>query len=73
MIQDSDMMLVLGCLFLALAVPSLIAAYVDWRRPVVACVLILGGLVMLWDATQNSGRSLSDAPDALFTLIARIY
>ena len=73
MAVDHDLVLVTGLLLLALALPSLLAALVDERPPVVAGGLLLcGSGLSAWSLlTDDRPFHPADLPDAIFSVIGR--
>ena len=72
-VMDTDLMLVLGIVICALAIPSLFSAWVDGRVPRVASIMILiGGVLAVVALTRHgSGYTFSDMPDVFFGVIGR--
>ncbi|ANP36332.1 MULTISPECIES: hypothetical protein [Rhodobacterales] len=73
--MNSDLFLVLGLLLAWLAIPSMLSAYSDKRRPQVSVFLLLGsaGLIAYAFLTQPGGYRLRDVPDAFFNVIGQVF
>ena len=71
--MDTDLLLVIGILLSALAIPSLLAAYSESRPPRAGAVIILiGGILIVVALTQNPvGYSFGELPDVFLRVIAR--
>ena len=71
--MDTDLLLVIGILVLALSVPSLLSAYVEGRVPRAGSILVLiGGVLVVVALTQHGrGYSFAELPDVVFRVIGR--
>ncbi|QFU09810.1 hypothetical protein PARPLA_00627 [Rhodobacteraceae bacterium THAF1] len=69
-----DSAIVISVVFLALAVPSIFAAWVDRRIPKIGLVLIVvGGLMTFWTLNTYPGDYVwEDVPMAFIEVIASI-
>ncbi|MGR3541480.1 MAG: hypothetical protein ACU0BS_08640 [Hasllibacter sp.] len=67
-----DLFLVIGCLILVLAVPSVVSAWSQGRVPAVPSVLVMagGGLVIFALTQAPSGYRLQDIPEAFVNVAA---
>ncbi|MEQ5869759.1 hypothetical protein J4E08_07580 [Sagittula sp. NFXS13] len=71
--MDADTTLVVGALFVALAVPALIAAWADQHKPVVGTLLLFGGCAMIAFAWRMAGGySPAALPDVLYRVIGNM-
>ena len=71
--MDTDLFLVIGIVVCALAIPSLLSAWVEGRVPRAGSVMVLiGGVLILTALTQHPlGYSFSEIPDVFFSVIGR--
>ncbi|SLN37020.1 hypothetical protein PSA7680_01798 [Pseudoruegeria aquimaris] len=71
---DPDLLLVIGVVLLALALPSAINAYSEARAPRLSAVLVLAsGVAILYAVSlQPEGYGLRDVPLSFVTVIGRI-
>ena len=71
--MDTDLFLVIGIVVCALAIPSLLSAWVEGRVPRAGSVMVLiGGVLIVTALTQHSrGYSFSEMPDLFFSVIGR--
>ena len=71
--MDTDLILVVGLVLCALAVPSLMSAYAESRTPRSgAIVVLIGGVLIVVALTQNPrGYTFAGIPDVVFTVIGR--
>ena len=71
--MDSDLFLVIGIVIFALAIPSLLSAWVDGRVPRAGSIIVLIASVLVVTAlTQNaSGYTFAEIPDVFFRVIGR--
>lgn len=69
--MDSDLVLVLGIVFAALSVPSILGALADGRPPRLAALMLLFGAALVVVAIQRNpvGYTISDIPDAFVRVI----
>lgn len=72
--MDTDLILVIGLLATALAIPSLLAAYSESRAPRAGAILVLiGGVLLAVALTQKpSGYSFDEIPDVIMKVLARV-
>ena len=72
--MDSDLLLVIGLVLAALAIPSIVSAFADGRRPRVAAVTVVAGAIMVLAAiaTYPGGYRLQDIPLAITRVVARV-
>ncbi|MGR3758205.1 MAG: hypothetical protein ACU0AT_13365 [Tranquillimonas sp.] len=68
---DTDIWLVLGLAWLALALPAAVSAYSDGRPPRLAALLTLAGAVLVVFALSRipGGGGVSDIPHAVVRVI----
>ena len=71
--MDTDLFLVIGIVVCALAIPSLLSAWVEGRVPRAGSVMVLiGGVLIVTALTQHPrGYSFSEIPDVFFSVIGR--
>jgi hypothetical protein len=71
--MDNDLILVIGIVIGALAIPSLIGAFSESRPPRAAAILFLiGGTLIVTALTRNAvGYAVSDIPDLFVRVIGR--
>ena len=71
--MDTDLVLVIGIVLCALAIPSLLSAYTEGRAPRAGAVLVLiGGVLIVVALSQHPrGYSFAEIPDLFFRVIGR--
>ena len=71
--MDTDLFLVVGITICALAIPSLLSAWVEGRVPRAGSIMVLIGGVLLVTALSNHGRgySFAEIPSVFFSVIGR--
>ena len=71
--MDTDLVLVIGIVLCALAIPSLLSAYAEGRAPRAGAVLVLiGGVLIVVALSQHPrGYSFAEIPDLFFRVIGR--
>ena len=71
--MDTDLFLVIGIVVCALAIPSLLSAWVEGRMPRAGSVMVLigGGLIVTALTKHPRGYSFSEMPDLFFSVIGR--
>ena len=71
--MDTDLFLVVGVIICALAIPSLLSAWVEGRVPRLGSFMVLiGGVLLVTALTRNTGGySFSDIPDVFLTVVGR--
>lgn len=71
--MDTDLALVIGIVFAALSVPSILSALSDKRAPRASAitVLIAGGLIVFAVMGKPGGYRLEQLPDVFVNVIAR--
>jgi hypothetical protein len=71
--MDNDLILVIGIIVGALAIPSLIGAFSESRPPRAAAILFLiGGTLIVVALTRNTaGYAFGDIPDLFVRVIGR--
>ncbi|WP_226782045.1 hypothetical protein [Oceaniglobus trochenteri] len=72
--MDPDIAIVLGVIFLALAVPSLLSSFSESRPPRAAMVLIvLAGGAIYWAITKRpGGYTLDEIPGAFVHVVGMV-
>ncbi|AZL59010.1 hypothetical protein EI545_09265 [Tabrizicola piscis] len=72
--MDTDLVLTVGLVLLALSLPSLLSAWVEQRVPRVGSVMVIGGIGMIVTALmyRPGGYAFSDVPDVVLGVIARL-
>jgi len=70
---DTDLILVIGILLAALAIPSLLAAFSESRPPRAgAIMLLIGGVMIVVALSQKTGGyTFGEIPDLFITVIGR--
>ena len=71
--MDTDLFLVVGIVICALAIPTLLSAWVEGRVPRAGSIMVLiGGVLIVTALTQNGrGYSFVEMPDLFFSVIGR--
>ena len=71
--MDTDLILTVGIVLLALTIPSLLNAFSQSRAPRGAAILLLvSGVLIITALTQNpSGYTFAEIPDAIMRVIRR--
>jgi hypothetical protein len=71
--MDTDLILVIGILLSALAIPSLLSAYSETRVPRTGAIMILvGGVLVMVALTQRpTGYRIDDIPSVFVSVLAR--
>jgi formate-dependent nitrite reductase membrane component NrfD len=72
-VMDTDLFLVIGILAFALAIPSLLTAWVEGRVPRAGSVMVLigGVLVVLALSRHTGGYDFAEIPDVFMRVIGR--
>ena len=71
--MDPDLLLVVGIILGVLAVPSILSAFSEGRAPRAASIIVLiaGVLVVVALQTKGGGYTVTDIPQAFYTVIGR--
>lgn len=71
--MDTDLILVVGILAIALAVPTLLSAWVDGSVPRAGAIVVMIGSVLIVVALNSHGRgySFSEMPDVFMRVFNR--
>lgn len=71
--MDTDLFLVLGIVVCALAIPSLLSAWVEGRVPRAGSIMLLiGGVLVVVALSQRArGYTFAEIPDVFFSVIGR--
>jgi formate-dependent nitrite reductase membrane component NrfD len=71
--MDTDLFLVVGIVIFALAIPSLLSAWVEGRVPRAGSIMVLiGGVLVVTALTQHArGYTFAEIPDVFFSVIGR--
>ena len=71
--MDTDLFLVIGITVLALAIPSLLQAWVDGRVPRAGSIMVLvGGVLVVVALTQKGGGyTFSQIPNVFLSVVGR--
>ncbi len=71
--MDTDLFMVIGIVVFALAIPSLLSAWVEGRVPRAGSIMVLiGGVLIVTALTQRaSGYSFAEIPDVFIRVIGR--
>ena len=72
--MDTDLMLTLGILLLALTIPALLSAWVEGRVPRVGALVMLASTAMIVGAmtTRPSGYTFAEIPGVILNVAARL-
>ncbi|TAG26246.1 MAG: hypothetical protein EAZ40_04730 [Rhodobacterales bacterium] len=72
--MDTDLVLTVGIVLLALTVPSLLSAWVEQRVPRVAAVMAIASMGMIVGAlmTRPGGYAFSEVPSVMLGVFARL-
>jgi formate-dependent nitrite reductase membrane component NrfD len=70
---DNDLILVIGIILGALAIPSLLASFAESRPPRTGAILVLisGVLIAVALTRQTTGYSFAELPDVFLRVIGR--
>ena len=70
---DNDLLLVIGILMAALAIPSLLSAFAESRPPRAGAILVLiaGVLIAVALSRHSAGYSFAEIPDVFIRVIGR--
>jgi hypothetical protein len=71
--MDTDLMLVVGVLASAMAIPSMLSAFSESRAPRGGAILLLiGGTLLVAALTQKpSGYTFAEVPEAVYRVVGR--
>ena len=71
--MDTDLFLVIGIVIWALAIPSLLSAWVEGRVPRAGSLMVfVGGALVITALTQHaSGYSFAEIPNLFLSVIGR--
>ena len=72
--MDTDLILVIGTVVCALAIPSLLSAFSESRAPRGGAIMMLiGGVLVVVALTQHkAGYSFAEMPDVFLGVLARL-
>lgn len=72
--MEPDTALTLGCVIGMWAIPAMVSALVDKRRPRLSIAMILAAGGLIYYAYQNNpgGYELAEVPDIFVTVIGRM-
>ena len=72
--MDLDLIFVVGCVVLVLAVPAIVSAFSDGRTPrAPAIVVMIGGALVYYAVTQRPGAyTLETTPDVFLRVVAQL-
>ena len=72
--MDSDLLLVIGIIVSAFAIPAVISAFSDGRPPRAAAIAVLvgGGLVLMAFLVKPGGYSANQIPEVFVRVVARM-
>lgn len=73
--MDPDLLLVIGLILGVLAIPSILSALSDGRAPRAASIVVLiaGVLVIVALQTKGGGYTVTDIPQAFYSVIGRYF
>lgn len=71
--MDTDLALVVGIIFAAFSIPSILSAISDKRAPRASAITILiaGGLIVFAVVGKPGGYALAEIPDVFVNVFAR--
>ena len=71
--MDTDLILVIGIVLVALAIPALLAAFSESRPPRAGAIMVLiGGVMVVVALSQNpGGYTFAEVPGLFITVIGR--
>ena len=71
--MDTDLLLVVGIILAALAIPSLLAAFSESRPPRAGAIMVLiGGILIVVALSQSiTGYTFGEIPDVFLRVIGR--
>ena len=71
--MDTDLILILGLLLIVFAIPAVMSAYSDSRRPFApaATLLIAAGMIVFAHVRHPGGYAPREVPEVFFTVIGR--
>jgi len=71
--MDTDLFLVIGLVVCALAIPSLLSAWVEGRVPRAGAIMtLIGGVLVVTALSQHArGYTFSEIPEVFFSVIGR--
>ena len=71
--MDTDLFLILGLIVCALAIPSLLSAWVEGRVPRAGAIMVLIGGVLVVVALNQHGRgyTFAELPNVFFSVLGR--
>ena len=71
--MDTDLYLVIGIVVFALALPSLLSAFVEGRPPRLGAIMALAGATLIIVALTNHARgySFAEIPDVFYRVLGR--
>lgn len=71
--MDTDLFLVVGVVICALAIPTMLSAWVEGRVPRAGSIMVLiGGVLIVTALTRNTGGySFSEIPDVFLSVVGR--
>ena len=71
--MDTDLFLVIGIIVCALAIPSLMSAWLEGRVPRAGAIMVLiGGVLVVVALNQRArGYTFAEIPDVFFSVIGR--
>lgn len=72
--MDSDLVLILGLILVALAIPAAMSALSDGRRPIApaATLLIAVGLIVYAHVSHPGGYAVRDVPGVFYSVVGRV-
>ena len=72
--MTNDVFLVIGCIIIALAIPSIISAFSESRTPRAAAIMIMigGGLIVTAVTQHPGGYSFDELPDVFVRVVGYV-
>lgn len=71
--MDTDLILTLGIVLLALTIPSLLSAWVEGRVPRIGAIMLIAsvGMILAAVTSRPGGYAFQDIPNVMLAVAAR--